>query len=126
MKLTDFLNSINYNKNPLLDGEAQAKDYVPFIVTRCLSYFPDTIFHANTMNEKSSIDKKMHFDYLRCAVRKRKRYSPWVKKEKQPELESVKRIFGYSNRKAQESLKVLSSEQLQDIMDTVEKMENPK
>tara|TARA_R100001015_G_C4584060_1_gene140185 strand:- start:10 stop:390 length:381 start_codon:yes stop_codon:yes gene_type:complete len=126
MKLTDFLNAINYNKKPLLDGEALEKDYAPFVVNRCLSYFPDTIFHANTMNQVCSVDKKMHFDYLRGAVRKRKRFSPWVKKEVQPELEAIKTVFDFSDRKAKDALRVLSPDQVKDIVDTAERLENPK
>lgn len=126
MKLTDFLKAINYSKKPLLDGEALEKDYAPFVVNRCLSYFPDTLFHANTMNHMCSMDKKMHFDYLRGAVRKRNRFSPWVKKEKQPELDAVKIIFGFSNSKAKEALRVLNQEEIDIIVDAAEKLENPK
>tara|TARA_R100001015_G_C4635046_1_gene203246 strand:- start:4854 stop:5234 length:381 start_codon:yes stop_codon:yes gene_type:complete len=126
MKLTDFLKAINYTKKPLLDGEALEKDYAPFVVNRCLSYFPDTLFHANTMNHMCSMDKKMHFDYLRGAVRKRNRFSPWVKKEKQPEIDAIKIIFGFSNSKAKEALRVLSQEDIDSIVDAAEKLENPK
>ena len=126
MKLTDFLKAINYNKKPLLDGEALEKDYAPFVINRCLSYFPDTLFHANTMNHMCSMNKKMHFDYLRGAVRKRNRFSPWLKKEKQPELEAVKIVFDFSDRKAKDALRVLSPEAIKDIVDTAERMENPK
>ena len=82
MKLSDFLTAINYTKESLFDTEDEMvqKDYVPFIINRCLSYFPDTIFHANEMNKLNHTEKRLQFDYLRNAIRKRKRYSKWLKK----------------------------------------------
>ena len=50
-------------------------DYVPFIVARCLSYFPDTLIMANEINMFPSVDKKLHFDFLLNIVRKGKRFS---------------------------------------------------
>jgi hypothetical protein len=51
MKLTDYLNSINYEKNDVfvVDPEVAEKNYIPYIINRCLSYFTDTILHANQM-----------------------------------------------------------------------------
>ena len=72
MKLGDILNSINTGKEPLINRENE-KEYVPYIVSRCFSNFPDTIFYANELNAKIVIDRKMHYDYLFNSVRKRKR-----------------------------------------------------
>ena len=41
MKLTEYLNAINYTKEDLMKDDLAEKDYVPFVVNRCLSYFPD-------------------------------------------------------------------------------------
>lgn len=81
-QLSDYLNAINVSKEPLLDiSESYTKQsYPPFVVTRCLSYFPDTLFAANEMNTRPLIDSKMHFDFLRGAVRPRKRFSKWLKR----------------------------------------------
>jgi len=49
-----------------------------------------------------------------------------LKKEKQPELEAVKKVFDFSDRKAKDALRVLSPEAIKDIVDTAERMENPK
>jgi hypothetical protein len=66
MKLGDYLNAINYTKEPLLDTEDESveKGYTPFVVNRCLSYFIDTVLYANEMNRRPETDKKMQFDYL--------------------------------------------------------------
>lgn len=117
MKLSDFLTAINYTKESLFDTEDEMvqKDYVPFIINRCLSYFPDTIFHANEMNKLNHTEKRLQFDYLRNAIRKRKRYSKWLKDETSKDLDLVKRSFNYSNRKAKEALSILSKEDIENI-----------
>jgi len=117
MKLTDFLNSINHTKEDLFkqDVEHAEKLYQPFVVNRSLSYFPDTIFHSNEMNVLHGIDEKMQYDYLKYSVRKRKRFSKWIKNEKLEDLDMIKEYFNYSNRKAQEVLSILTDEQMEEI-----------
>jgi hypothetical protein len=115
MKLTDWLNSINYTKQNLIEDPLMEKEYVPFIVNRSLSYFPDTLFHANEMNHKHFLSKKMQYDYLRMVVRKRKRFSKWDKKHDNKDLELVKNYYGYSTKKALEILPVLTKEQIEYI-----------
>ena len=117
MKLSNFLTAINYSKESLFntDDEMMQKDYVPFIINRCLSYFPDTILHANEMNKCSHIEKQLQFDYLRFAIRKRKRYSKWLKDDISENLDLVKRNFNYSNSKAKEALSILTSEDIENI-----------
>ena len=44
----DFVKSINYQKQDLLDDDYDGqieKEYVPYIVNRALSFTPDTILH---------------------------------------------------------------------------------
>ena len=117
MKLSDFLTAINHTKESLFDTEDEMvqKDYVPFVINRCLSYFPDTILHANEMNKFNHLEKRLQFDYLSHAVRKRKRYSKWLKDETTKDLDLIKRSFNYSNRKAKEAQSILSKEDIENI-----------
>ena len=117
MKLSNFLTAINYSKESLFDTEDEMiqKNYVPFVVNRCLSYFPDTILHANEMNKYSHIEKNQQFDYLRFAIRKRKRYSKWLKDEISENLDLIKRSFNYSDSKAKEALSILTPEDIENI-----------
>jgi lipopolysaccharide biosynthesis protein len=116
MNMSDWLNSINYTKQDLLlDNPVLEKEYVPFIINRSLSYFPDTLFHCNEMNFKHFLTKKMQYDYLRHAVRKRKRFSKWDKKTSHSDMECVKKYYGYSNKKALEVLPLLTKEQITKI-----------
>lgn len=122
-QLSDYLNAINVNKEPLLDeSESYTKQsYPPFVVTRCLSYFPDTLFAANEMNTRPHLDSKMHFDFLRGAVRPRKRFSKWIKREEDDRVAALVEYYGISTRKAREALLVLSEEQIGEIVAAVAK-----
>jgi hypothetical protein len=110
----DFINAINLTKKDLFAEDPQAnKDYVPFIVNRGLSYFPDTILYANEMNRNSGIDYDWQFSFLLNSISKKKRFSKWAKKDAETEdFRLVKEYFGYSDSKAQEALSFLSGNQL--------------
>jgi len=53
-------------------------------------------------------------------VRKRKRFSPWLRKDKINDLDYVKKYYGYSNQKALQVLKILSHEQIDYIKQRLE------
>ena len=115
MKLGDYLNAINYTKEPLLDtdDESVEKGYTPFVVNRCLSYFIDTVLYANEMNRRPEADKKMQFDYLQKSIRKNKRYSKWLKQESVENLDLIKQFYGYSDAKAKEVMDIISDEDIE-------------
>ena len=123
MNLSDYLNAINVSKEPLMDeSEAYTKQsYPPFVVARCLSYFPDTLFAANEVNIRPVMDSKMHFDFLRGAVRPRKRFSKWLKREEDERVVALTEYYGISSRKAREALTVLTEDQVSEIMGFVDK-----
>jgi len=110
----DFLNAINFTKEDLFEKDPQAaKDYNAFLINRGLSYFPDTVFYANQMNQQSGLDKDMQFFFFLNIISKKKRFSKWSKKDPETEtLQLVKEYYGYSSEKATEALKVLSEENL--------------
>ena len=109
MELKDWLNSINFTKEDLSE---HIKEYPPYIINRCLSGHLDCILFANEMNRYHFLDKDMQFNFYINILRKRKRFSPWVRKEKVSDLEFVKSYYGYNNEKASQALKILSKEQL--------------
>ena len=120
-KLTDYLNAINVNKASLCDDEQGEKGYVPFLVNRGLSYFPDTILQANAMNRHASLRKRMQFDFLRHSIRSRKRFSKWFKTEEADNLAAVKERYGCSDAKAKEILRVLTPEQISEVVASTNK-----
>ena len=116
-ELKDYLNSINYTKEPLMDSEDEQweKKYPPFIVNKCLSGFQDTIMLVNEINQYPNTDKKLQFDFLINSIRPRKRFTPWLKANKLNDLEYVKEFYGYNNEKAKVALTILNDEQIATI-----------
>jgi DNA polymerase II small subunit/DNA polymerase delta subunit B len=121
----DFINSINDVEQPdVFRGrettrEQSEKDYVPFIVNRGFSFFPDTVLYANEINQASHIEKIAQYDFLRNSIRPRKRWSKWHKAEQDEDLDLIKEVYGYSTQKAAWVLKLLTKEQIAAIRKSV-------
>lgn len=117
----DFVNSICFNKQNLFEDPQAEKDYVPFVINRALSYFPDTVLYANEMN-RTTTPKQWQFDFLVNSIPKRKRFSKWAKKTQITEdLIAVSEYYKYSTEKALEVMSILSTEQLQYIKQHMDK-----
>ena len=97
--------------------DVSEKKYSPFIVNRGLSFFMDTIFQVNELNRNHHLDSRLQFDYLLNSVRKKKRYSKWLKPEKLSDMDIVKEYYGFGNQKAKDALSILTKEQLDYIKD---------
>ena len=121
MELKDWLNSINFNKENLIEEDSTlVKEYPPFIVNKCLSGHLDCVLFANEMNKYHFLDKDMQYTFYLNTLRKKKRFSPWLRKDKIEDLETVKQYYGYSNEKAYQVLKILSNEQIDYIKQRLE------
>ena len=113
MELKDYLNSINTTKKNLLQEDPDLeKKYPAYIINRCMSGHLDTILLANEMNINSHLDPKLQYDFFINIVRPKKRFAPWLRKDKLNSLELVKEYYGYSDEKARVALKILTDEQL--------------
>lgn len=113
MELKDWLNSINTTKINLMDEDSSLeKEYLPYVINRCLSAHIDSLMYANEMNRYSFLSKKMQYDFFINSLRKKKRISFWLRQDKIKDLDYVKRYYGYSNEKAKQALKILNKEQL--------------
>lgn len=117
----DYVTAINYTKENLITDDITEKGYSPFMTNRSLSYFHDTVAAANAMNQYYLIDNKLQFDFLINIVRKRKRFSKWIKPEVVSDLDAVKEYYGYSNEKAKSALAVLSTENIEVIRKRIDK-----
>jgi hypothetical protein len=121
MELKDWLNSINFTKKNLIQEDPSvAKEYPPYIINRCLSGHLDCVLFANEMNKYHFLDKDMQYEFYINILRKRKRFSPWIRKDKVSDIECVKSYYGYSNEKASQALKILSPEQIKFIKDKLD------
>jgi hypothetical protein len=112
-ELKDWLNSINFSKENIIEEDPDAvKQYAPYIINRCLSSHIDSLMYANEMNINHHLSKDMQYSFYLNSLRKRKRFSPWLRKDKVTDLECIKQYYGYSNEKASQALKILTHEQI--------------
>ena len=112
-ELKDWLNSINFTKENLIAEDPDAiNKYPPYIINRCLSGHLDCIMFANEMNKFPNLDKDLQYSFYLNTLRKKKRFSPWLRKDKVTDLEIVKQYYGYSNEKASNVLKILTPDQI--------------
>ena len=113
MELKDWLNSINQSKVNILDEDfGLEKEYPPFVINKCMSGFIDTVLIANEMNIHPDLPKKMQYDFFINIVRPRKRFSPWMRKEKHDTLDLIKKYYQYNDEKARSALKILTKDQI--------------
>ena len=117
--LGQILNSIHHVKNDLFQEEGSdpqlvEKEYkkLAFVVNRCLSYFIDTVFHAQEMNQRSSLDGKPQYQFHLHAIKKGKRFSRGMKIENPENLKIVKEYYNFSDKKARKALQILSPEDI--------------
>lgn len=108
----EFVSAICDSKENLIVDDISEKAYNPFMINRSLSYHYDTVLLANEMNQRAFLDKKLQNDFLINTVRKKKRFSKWIKPTSSDDLEVVKEYYGYSNEKARQVLPLLNSDQM--------------
>ena len=104
----------------MVDDEAE-KAYTPFMVNRGLSYFQDNVLFANEMNRAAHIDNRMQYDFLRLAIRPRKRFSKWMKKVVPARIETIKEYYGYSDAKAEAISDLISDDDIKAMKDVLSK-----
>src|SRR5271169_1959296 len=102
-ELGQILNSIHQYKNNLFkedgaDPQVVEKEYkkLAYIVNRCLSYFPDTIFYAQEMNMRSSLDGRPQYEFYLNGIKKGKRFARGMKSDNSEYLAIVKDYYGFN------------------------------
>ena len=122
-KLGTYLTAINSSKEKLLDTDDKdwEKKYPPFIINKGLSYFPDTVIFANEMNRLHHASKHAQYSFLLNTIRSKKRFSKWLKASKIKDIDIVKQYYGYSNKKAAESVRILTKSQIDYIKERLYK-----
>lgn len=117
----DIIPSVLSTKKDVLTDDYE-KEYNPYVVNMALSQHIDCILYVNEMNLNSHIDNKMQYQfYLNILNAKKRSYQKWYKKTESEDLISIKEFFGYSNEKAKEALRILTSDQLTHIKQIVDK-----
>ena len=117
----EYLKAINDTKKDIMVDDIAEKGYNAYMVNRGLSYFNDTVVIANEMNKYHHIDNRLQFDFYINIVRKRKRFSKWLKPETVSDVEVVKEYYGYNNEKSRQALSLLTSEHINELRKKVYK-----
>ena len=112
----DYVNQILQGKKQLIVDDVTESEYVPFLVNRSLSYQIDCVSYANEMNRRSFIDKKLQNDFLLNTIRSKKRpFVKWAKSDKSEDIQCIKTVYGFSDTKALEALRLLTDEHIQEL-----------
>lgn len=111
----DFIKSINETKKDIMVDDVSEKGYNPFIINRNFSHFNDTVLYANEMNRYHHLDHRLQFDFFINIIKKKKRWSKWIKPQDINNLELIKQHYGYSNDKAKSVLQLFNNEQIEEL-----------
>jgi hypothetical protein len=117
----EYLKAINETKKDIMVDDIAEKEYNPFIINRGLSFFKDTILYANEMNRYHHLDHRVQFDFFINIIRKKKRWSKWIKASDIDNLKLIKEYYGYSNEKAKSALSLMSNEQIEQLKQRIYK-----
>ena len=112
----DYVSAINTNKNDLIrdsdNPELSERLYKPFLVNKALSYFPETLAHANIMNSMTHLDNILQNDFYLNSIRPGKRYTKWHKKEDNDVMDCIQEYYKVNYNRAQEIAKILTKAQI--------------
>lgn len=117
----EYVNAINLTKKDIMVDDIAEKAYTPFLINRSLSYFNDTVLFANEMNRYHHLDHRLQFDFFINIIRKKKRFSKWIKPQEIENLELIKEYYGYSNEKAKSVLSLLNNDQIEELKQRIYK-----
>ena len=111
----EYIKAINDTKKDIMVDDIAEKGYNPFIINRNFSFFNDTVLYANEMNRFHHLDHRLQFDFFINIIKKKKRWSKWVKPQDIENLELIKQHYGYSNDKAKSVLELFNNEQIEEL-----------
>ena len=111
----EFVKAISYSKKNIMIDDLIEQEYNSFIINRALSYYPDTILYANEMNKNHHLDGRLQFDFFINIIKKRKRFSPWLKASEIENLDVIKEYYGYSDEKAKSVLSLFNNKHIENL-----------
>ena len=92
----DFVKAINEGKDLIGDSDypkLMEEEYAPYLINKAFSYYPETLFYANELNQYKDLDKKLQFDYYLNTIRPKKRFAKWAKKEESDNLNLIMEYY---------------------------------
>lgn len=128
MELFDYINNLSHGKkNNFIElPDKEQKKFPAYLINRYFSFFPDTIFAANLMNRYPFLDNRMKHDFYLYSVRKKKRFTKWLKSEEIENISLLMKVYECSERKAKEYLSILTDDQITLLKNTYHHLNNHK
>lgn len=114
-KFGEYLKSVGETKENIMGSDSS--EYVPFLINRSMSYFPDTLWYTVAINRHGGmIPKEIQYMYYLESLPKRKRFSRWAKKKEDKMVKPIMEMYLCSEKKAWEYINLLTEDQKSDIM----------
>lgn len=117
----EYVKAINNTKKDIMVDDIAEKEYNSFMVNRSLSNFRDTVLYANLMNVNHHLDNRLQFDFFINTIKKKNRFSKWLKPIKYENLDILKEYYGYSNEEAKSVLSLLNNKQIEELKQRIYK-----
>ena len=115
----DYFNAVSLTKKDIVreseDPDEAIKGYVPWLVNKTLSYFPDAVFYANEINKYPNLPLLSQYDFYMCALNSKRRFTKQSKKIENDDAVNIATYYKCSRKKADEILLILTPEQLEHI-----------
>lgn len=120
MELFDYINDASFIKKDVFKDivEREEKKYPAFLINKYFSFLPDTIFVANELNQRSHLDNKLKHHFYLHSLRKKKRFTKWLKTQEFQDLKFIQQVYECSSVKAKEYLQILTSDQILQLKET--------
>jgi len=116
----DYVTSVSYTKKNMMrdsenDGQAE-KDYSAFMVNKALSYFADTVLHANEMNMNYHLNNRAQYEFFLNSIRRKKRWAKWTKPEKSDIIDAICVVYKCSPKVGNQYSSLMTPEEKAFIM----------
>lgn len=112
----DFVTDASLTKKNMMRGSENdvlsEKTYNPWLSNIAFSYHPDSILHANLMNQLHHLDNRPQYEYYINSLRAKKRFAKWHKKQDDEDLKLICDTYGVNPNVGREYVRLLSPEQL--------------
>lgn len=112
----DYISDASYAKKNIMRGTENdtlaEKGYNPYISNLAFSYHPDSILHANLMNQYHELPNRAQYEFYIHSLRPKKRFAKWVKNIDNDDLTAVCEYYKCNINVGKEYLSLLSKEQL--------------
>ncbi len=117
----NFFEAITYTKDDSFSPGELEKDYKPFVINRMLAQYSDLVLYANEMNISGKLTPTLQFQFLLGVIPKKKRRVLYVERKTNEDIVNIMAYYNVSKDKAESYLRVLKSEELEEIKERLNK-----